>query len=62
MKKEREQKELQFQPIGRTKGGWISSAEQRLEVEMMVARRNLVFAVTVAAAVIIDAIVIAHLF
>lgn len=62
MKKEREQKELQFQPIGRTRGGWISSAEQRLEVEMMVARRNLVFAVTVAAAVIIDAIVIAHLF
>lgn len=62
MKKEQKEKELYFQPIGRTKGGWISSAEKRLEVEMMVARRNLVFAVTVAAAVIIDAVVIANLF
>lgn len=60
MKKER--KELYFQPIGRTKGGWISSAEKRLELETMIARRNLVFAVTVAAAVIIDAIVIVNLF
>ncbi|MBR6817883.1 MAG: hypothetical protein IKM86_04710 [Acidaminococcaceae bacterium] len=61
MKKE-QMKELQFQPIGRTKGGWVSSAEKRLELETMVARRNLVFAVTVAAAVIIDAIVIVNLF
>jgi len=58
----KEQKELYFQPIGRTKGGWISSAEKRLELETMIARRNLVFAVTVAAAVIIDAIVIVNLF
>ena len=58
----KEQKELYFQPIGRTRGGWISSAEKRLELETMVARRNLVFAVTVAAAVIIDAIVIVNLF
>lgn len=61
MKKE-QMKELQFQPIGRTKGGWISSAEKRLEVDMMIAKRNLVFAMTVAAAVIIDAIVIVNLF
>ncbi len=58
----KEQKELYFQPIGRTRGGWISSAEKRLELETMVARRNLVFAVTVAAAVVIDAIVIVNLF
>lgn len=58
----KEQKELYFQPIGRTKGGWISSAEKRLELETMIARRNLVFTVTVAAAVIIDAIVIVNLF
>ncbi len=58
----KEQKELHFQPIGRTRGGWISSAEKRLELETMIAKRNLVFAVTVAAAVIIDAIVIANLF
>lgn len=58
----KEQKELYFQPIGRTRGGWISSAEKRLELETMIARRNLVFAVTVAAAVIIDAIVIVNLF
>ena len=58
----KEQKELQYQPIGRTKGGWISSAEKRLELETMIAKRNLVFALTVAAAVIIDAIVIANLF
>ena len=61
MKKE-QMKELQFQPIGHTKGGWTSSAEKRLELETMIARRNLVFAVTVAAAVIIDAIVIVNLF
>lgn len=61
MKKE-QMKELQFQPIGRTRGGWISSTEKRLEVDMMIAKRNLVFAVTVAAAVIIDAIVIVNLF
>ncbi len=60
MKKEK--KELYFQPIGRTRGGWISSAEKRLELETMVSRRNLVFAVTVAAAVVIDAIVIVNLF
>lgn len=58
----KEQKELQYQPIGRTKGGWISSAERRLELETMIAKRNLVFALTVAAAVVIDAIVIANLF
>lgn len=58
----KEQKELQYQPIGRTKGGWISSAERRLELETMVAKRNLVFALTVAAAVVIDAVVIANLF
>ena len=58
----KEQKELQYQPIGRTKGGWISSAEKRLELETMIAKRNLVFVLTVAAAVVIDAIVIANLF
>lgn len=62
MKKEQKEKELYFQPIGRTKGGWISSAEQRLELETMIAKRNLVFAVTVALAVVVDAIIIANLF
>ena len=59
MKKEKE-KELQYQPIG--KGGWVSSAEKRLELETMIARRNLVFAVTVAAAIVVDVVVIVSLF
>ena len=58
----KEQKELYFQPIGRTRGGWISREEKRWDLETLIARRNLVFAVTVAAAVIIDAIVIVNLF
>ena len=38
MKKEQKEKELYFQPIGRTKGGWISSAEQRLDDALARAR------------------------
>lgn len=56
MKKE---KELLFQPIGKTKGGWVSSAAKRLETDKLLATRNLIFVITVAACVLLDAVIIA---
>lgn len=59
MKKKTETRELNYQPIGRVAGGWISRASEFNRLQQI---RNLVLALTVAGCVIIDAVIVSMMF